>query len=102
MIFEQLLGPVPKPVFMEEHYLKQPFDRPGGCRDLVALGGWAVAEHILAQPGADVLAGREGRPYEGRLPPAPGEARSLLAAGYTLGIRHAEKHDPGLAGLAED
>ena len=40
--------------------------------------------------------------YEGRLPPTPGEARSLLAAGYTLGIRHAQKHDPGLTGLAED
>jgi ribosomal protein L16 Arg81 hydroxylase len=91
---------VPRDIFIEQYYLKLPFSLAGGCRHLLHLGEWSLVERILGQPGVDVLAGREGRPWEGKLPPAPEEARSLLAAGYTLGIRHAEKHDPGLAELA--
>jgi ribosomal protein L16 Arg81 hydroxylase len=100
MMLEQLLGPVPAAAFLEEHYLRQPFARPGGCARLAGLGSWDTVARILPQPGVDVLAGREGQPYAGRLPTTAEEARALLAEGYTLGIRHAEKHDPGLAELA--
>src|SRR5262249_23259172 len=51
--------------------------------------------------GVDVLVGREGRRWGENGAPRPEEARPLLAEGYTLGIRHAERHDPGLAELAD-
>src|SRR5690349_5688984 len=86
---------------MEEHFLRLPFSLPGGCRHLLSLVSWTTVERILAGPGADVLFGREGRPWDGQLPASLVDARALLAAGYTLRVRHAERHDPDLAALAE-
>jgi ribosomal protein L16 Arg81 hydroxylase len=100
MALEQLLGEVPPSVFLGEYYLKLPYARAGGCRHLTHLAGWETVEAILARPGVDVLAGRGGSPWRGAGPPSPAEARVLLAEGYTLGIRHAERHDAGLGGLA--
>src|SRR5262245_116902 len=101
MVIEQLLGPVPKSVFVEEHYLRLPFSRPGGCEHLVGLCGWDTVERILGQPGVDVLVGRGGRRWDENRAPRPEEVRPLLDEGYTIGIRHAERHDPGLAELAD-
>src|SRR5690348_2045775 len=98
MVLEQLLRPVPASAFLEPHCRKRPFARPGGCARLAALGSWETLARILPQPGVGLLAGREGQPYAGRPPATAEEARALLAEGYTLGIRHAEKHDGGLAG----
>ena len=100
MIIEELLGTVPKALFMEQYYLKLPFSRPGGCRHLLPLGSWTFVEHLLRQPGVDALAGREGQLWNGPSPPTPEQARGLLEDGYTLGIRHAERHAPELANLA--
>jgi 50S ribosomal protein L16 3-hydroxylase len=88
-------------MFMEEHFLRLPFSLPGGCRHLLPLGSWAMVERILACPGVDLLAGREGRSWEGQPPVSSADARDLLAAGYTLRVRHAERHDQNLAALAE-
>jgi ribosomal protein L16 Arg81 hydroxylase len=101
MILEFLLGSVPASSFLEEHFLKLPFALPGGCRELTARDAWQTVERILARPGVDLLAGKEGRPWQGNRPATGAEARALLAAGFTLGIRHAELHDPELAELAE-
>jgi ribosomal protein L16 Arg81 hydroxylase len=101
MIIEELLGPVPRAVFVEDHYLKLPFARAAGCRHLTALGSWEVVARLLAQPEADVLVGREGQRRKGSRPTSLDELRPLLAEGNTLGIRHAERHAPGLAELAD-
>src|SRR5688500_5784542 len=100
MVIEQLLGNVPKSLFMEQHFLKLPFALAGGCAGMTELATWKTVESILAQEGADVVAGREGRHWEGPLPKSLVEAQSLMEAGYMLGIRHAERHDADLAELA--
>lgn len=100
MILERLLEQMPVATFIQDYYLKLPFARPGGCRNLAPLGSWQAVERLLAQPGVDVLVGREGRRWEGTGPPSPAEARGLVAEGYTVGIRHADKHDAQLADLA--
>jgi ribosomal protein L16 Arg81 hydroxylase len=101
VVLEQLLGSVPLAAFMEGHFLRLPFALAGGCRHLIPTGTWETVERLLVQPGVDLLVGREGRRWGGKLPPTPAEARALLAEGYTLGVRHAERHDPNLAALAE-
>src|SRR5439155_664359 len=100
MSLTQLLGDAPPARFLEEYYLRLPFARPGGCSHLTHLGSPAAVEALLARPGVDVLVGREGKPWGGQGSPSPEQARALLAEGYTVGVRHAEKHDPALAELA--
>ncbi len=101
MALRELLGDVPLAQFVNEYFLRLPFSRPGGCRHVVPLADWPAVAAILGQPGVDVLVGREGRPWDGAAPPSPEQARALLAEGYTVGIRHAERHSPGLAALAK-
>lgn len=101
MAIERLLGEVPLAAFVEGHYLKLPFARAGGCAHLLGLGGWALAERLLASGEADARASRDGALWEGGRVASAAQARQLLADGYTFAVRHAERHDPALAGLAE-
>lgn len=97
---EQLLGPTPLATFTEQYYLRLPFSSAGGCQTLCRLANWDTIDRLLAAPGVDVLVGQKGKRWRGPVPKSTAEARTALAAGNTLGIRHAEKHDAGLAGLA--
>jgi hypothetical protein len=99
-ILSHLLGDMPAPTFFESVFLRQPFSRPRGAEHLRALGTWQTIERILSEPEADVLVCARGRRREGDTPTYP-EARRLFAEGYTLLVRHAERHDPPLAELAE-
>jgi ribosomal protein L16 Arg81 hydroxylase len=98
---ERLLPPDRRATFVRENYLKLPYAEPGGCKGLTHLGAWEVIEHILARPDVDALLGRAGQRYDGAWPADVRQLRALLAEGYTLGIRHAERHHAGLAELAE-
>jgi ribosomal protein L16 Arg81 hydroxylase len=100
MVMEQLLGGVPLARFIDENYLRQPFSLAGGCRHFCHLGSWATLENILAQQGADLILGRQGERWPGDSPTNVTQARQIVAEGYTLGIRHAQRHDAGLAELA--
>src|SRR5262245_57184077 len=101
MILQELLGDTPVSQFIENNYLKLPYARPGGCRSLTHLADWCAIDRILAQPNVDALVGRGGRQWPGGRTPRAHEARGLVAEGYTIGIRQAHKHDPGLDHLAQ-
>jgi ribosomal protein L16 Arg81 hydroxylase len=102
MILDRLLGDMPAGQFLDEYYLRLPYSRAGGYREWTVLGSWQVIERILAQPGVDAIVGRLGKQWEGEGPPSAETARRLAAEGYTLGIRHAQRHDAGLAELAAE
>ncbi len=102
MILEQLLGDVPRSVFMEEHFLRLPFAKAGGAGHLVGAAGWLLIEALLAQPGVDFLAARQGQLWAGTAVPSPDQVRALLAEGHTVRFRNAQRHHPLLAGLAEE
>lgn len=101
MIIEQLLGDVPTSVFIDEYYLKLPFSRAGQAGGFAHLGSWEIVEQLLAEPAADVLVARQGELDRGVSSPSFGEARALYEAGCTVLVRHAERHEPRLAALAE-
>jgi 50S ribosomal protein L16 3-hydroxylase len=114
-VLERLLGEMPVATFVEGVFLRQPFSRPHGADALCPLGTWETIERILDRPGApaapgdhveavepDVVVCRQGQRWAGTHTPSYAEARRLFADGYTLLIRHAERHDPALAGLAKD
>jgi 50S ribosomal protein L16 3-hydroxylase len=101
MSLQRILGDVPATKFLDDFYLRQPFSRPGGANDLRELGSWETIESILAAPAVDLMLARQNVLWDGTGQPSFGQVRELHAQGYTLVIRHAERHDGRLAELAE-
>jgi ribosomal protein L16 Arg81 hydroxylase len=95
-VIEKLLGDLSPREFLDRFYTRVPHSRPGGATGFTPFDGWPSVERILAAPGVDAFAAREGRMWEGgKLP-----TRELFGQGWTLVLRSAEKHDPELARLA--
>jgi 50S ribosomal protein L16 3-hydroxylase len=86
--------------FATEHYLQRPYAKPGACGAVKSLGDWPLVGRLVSHPGADVLAGRQGQVREEGVRTIE-EARSALASGFTVGLRHVQRIDEGLAGLAD-
>lgn len=99
-MIEQLLGMMTSATFLREYFLKLPFALPEAARDFIPLGSWGMVEAIASQPEVDLLIVRQGQRWEGPSRPSYPQIRELHASGYTVLIRHAEKHDPRLAQLA--
>ena len=99
-MIEKLLGDVPKRVFVEEYYYHRPFASPGGAEAFARWGTWETVEEVLSRPDADVLVARKGELREGPDVPSYAEAKRLHDEGYTIVLRHAERHHAGLAELA--
>jgi ribosomal protein L16 Arg81 hydroxylase len=100
MSIQELLGEIPAATFFSEYFHRLPFTLSGGARSACELGTWSVLGRLLACEGADVMVVRDGVRYEGPDPQSLETARSLSAQGYTILVRHAERHDARLAGLA--
>lgn len=100
MAIERLLGGRSPQWFVEEYFLRLPFALPGAAREFIELVDWPAVENLLAAPGADALAVRDGQRWSANRTPRADEARQLFGEGYTILVRHAERHDPRLAELA--
>lgn len=101
-ILDDLLGSIPVTTFLNEHYLKLPFASPAGCRHLSHLGDWESIERLLSVPAANVIVGREGRRWDGERPADSATVRRLMSEGFTVGLRHVDRHDSQLAELAAE
>jgi 50S ribosomal protein L16 3-hydroxylase len=97
---QTLLGDIPIQRFVAEYYQRLPYSATGLARPLCELGTWESLTNILSQPAADTLVCRRNEQYSGPLPQTESDAQSLVSDGYTLLVRHAERHDPQLASLA--
>lgn len=86
--------------FVAHHYGKLPYSQPGHHPQAAELGSWEVLVRLIEQPAADVMVVRQNRQYEGPRPTARVDVERLFAEGYTLLVRHAERHDENLAKLA--
>lgn len=100
MALKQLLGDIPLPTFIDEHFLKVPFALAGGCREFVELGSLQVLAHLLTQEGADIIAGKASGEQAGKAPASIEDAQRLSDQGYTIGVRKAHRQHAGLAKLA--
>jgi ribosomal protein L16 Arg81 hydroxylase len=100
MSLQSILGDLPAQRFLEDFFLRQPFSRAGGARDFLALGTWETIQGILADANVDLMLACQNRLWEGDGRPSFEQVRELHAQGYTLVIRHAERHDRRLAELA--
>jgi ribosomal protein L16 Arg81 hydroxylase len=87
--------------FLNEHLFRLPYSQPGGAQATARLGTWETSCAILVQPEADAMAVRQGRRWEGPRPTTADQWRALHDDGYTLSVRHSERHDAVLADLAK-
>jgi len=100
MDLQTLLGDFPIHRFVAEHYQRLPYSAAALAKPLCELGSWRSLTTILSQPSADTLVCRRNEQYSGPLPQTESDAQRLVNDGYTLLVRHAERHDDRLADLA--
>jgi len=97
---EALLGDVPIQRFVAEHYQRLPYSAAGSAKSFCELGSWRLLINILRQEQADILVCRRNEQSAGPQPRTEEEAQRLVADGYTLLVRHAERHEERLAEVA--
>ena len=95
-----LLGDIPKSKFVEEYYHKLPFSLNGAARPVCELGTWEVLGDILGQGDVDVMVVRDGQQDAGPDPRTLADAKALSDEGFTILVRHAERHNAHLKSLA--
>jgi ribosomal protein L16 Arg81 hydroxylase len=86
--------------FIERFYTKLPHSQAGAAAGLCELGSWEVLAAALQSPQCESMVVRRNQRYEGPRPQSREEAQRLVAEGYTLLVKHAERHDERLAELA--
>ena len=101
MNLQTLLGELPIQRFIADHYQRLPYSLAGGAAILCGLGTWESLSEILPREQADILVCRRNARYEGPPPRSSSEAQRLVQEGYTLLVRHAERHNPRLAEMAK-
>jgi ribosomal protein L16 Arg81 hydroxylase len=100
MSIQDLLGDFPTATFLGEYFHRLPFTLAGAAQAACSLGTWAVLGDLLAHEAADVMVVRDGRRWEGTAPRDLAAAQDLSGQGYTILVRHAERHDERLGQLA--
>src|SRR6267142_1720654 len=100
MNLRALLGDFPLSQFVAGYFHRLPYSGAGLAGPLCELGAWDSLTAILAHDAADVLACRRNEQFAGPTPRTPDEAGQLVDDGYTLLVRHAERHDERLAAVA--
>ena len=101
MAIEQLLAGISPAEFVANYLHKLPLAMRGSAEGYIPLGSWATIADLLAQPEADLLFARGGKPYEGPRPQSLAAAKELHSDGHTLLVRHAERHQPAIAELGQ-
>jgi 50S ribosomal protein L16 3-hydroxylase len=96
------LTPQPLPGFLDSHLGKRPCAGTGTAFDALPLLTWETFGRVLSSDlPLDVLTVSGGRLVDGRRPTSLAQVRALLRRGVSVVVRGSERHDLGLAGLAE-
>jgi ribosomal protein L16 Arg81 hydroxylase len=87
-------------LFIDQFYARLPHSESGSAAALCELGSWEVLAKALQSSQADTMVVRRNQRYEGPTPQTAADAQQLVDQGYTLLVKHAERHDERLADLA--
>lgn len=97
------LADVPLQDFLREAYGREPYARAGAALCALDVLTWQVLDRVLAsRPRPDVLVVDRARPHPLPPPRNLAQVQALAQAGFSLVVRKAEAHDPGLRALADD
>ena len=100
--FERLFNPVTLPEFLNDFYCRLPLALAGSATHMTETVDWPLLERVLAAADADVLVVKDNRRWDGTAAPSPVQARELFAEGYTILVRHLERHDAAVQMLATE
>lgn len=100
-MLESLLVQQSKSEFLENYFLRLPYAEPGGAKELSKRSGWEIISGLLSALDADVMVVKAGERWKESRTPSLEEAKALYADGYTLLVRHAERHDAELMNFAQ-
>jgi len=101
MSIQDWLGDTSKSDFVRDHYLRLPYSSAKSAIEFCRLGSWKVIDHILAAVHPDVMVVRQGERYTGTPPISANEAQKLVADGYTVLVRNAQRHHADIEKLAK-
>jgi ribosomal protein L16 Arg81 hydroxylase len=101
MKLEMLFGEIGLAKFVAEYLHRLPLALAGSVEGIGEFGAWPTLGTILRSSEADVLIVRKGERHGGARPADEVQARELSDDGYTIVVRHAERHEPRLGELAE-
>jgi 50S ribosomal protein L16 3-hydroxylase len=101
MNLQTLLGDFPLQRFVADYYQRLPYSAAQLASPLCAIGTWELLIAIIGDDAVDMLICRRNEQFVGQTPRSEEEARRLVGDGHTLLVRHAERHDPRLATVAE-
>ena len=94
------LPDVPREQFLSEHFQRAPIARAGTAGKVVRALTWATVKRLV-DAGPDMLVVRNGKLRTDPNPSTFAEALSLFRDGHSIVMRRCERHDEGLAALAE-
>jgi ribosomal protein L16 Arg81 hydroxylase len=86
--------------FVDRYYHVLPHAESGGAEDVAGWCSWERVGRMVGHPSADVLVAKGDRLKAEAGPRGADDVRALLAEGWTVGLRHAERCDEELAALA--
>lgn len=101
-ILKQLLGEDPKLTFLDKHFTRLPFSRPGGAHAFKDLLTWKTVEEVLSAKQSVLRIVQDGRVIKDYVNLNYEEALFHHKQGHTLLLRYAEKSSPKLKALADD
>jgi 50S ribosomal protein L16 3-hydroxylase len=96
------LVPLDLSTFLQTHLQRQPYARPGTAAGAVSLFDWSALERVLASDRPlDLLTVARGQLVDVPPPRSLDDVRALMRRGVSVVVRASERHDAGLAKLAE-
>jgi 50S ribosomal protein L16 3-hydroxylase len=101
-MIQQFLGNMSPREFADSHYHKFPYACHGGAAVACGLASKEAVVRWLTQPAADVMIVRRGEQRDHASLLTPAAIVACLEEGCTLVLRHAERLDPDLAGIAAE
>lgn len=99
---QSLFAPLTRAKFIEEFWGQHPLALSQSAQDFRGLANWDALAAIVAQSESDILVVRKGERYSGAVPHCISELRTLINDGFTVLVRHAERHDGRLRQLASE
>lgn len=100
MRIEDVFGAFRLNEFIEAHLHRLPLALAGSAGTLCSVGSWDVLERIVVQPQCDLLIIRRGEQLQNHQLADATRLCDVVSRGYTVRVRHAERHDADIKSLA--